>query len=126
MRYAESRSDVAPNARAAQADVNLDQGFYTYMQYMYIFTRAGMHRVLKWTLFAFFCFGVTDFALWTLIGSRPDDAFFVVSCIVYGGLDVGLVCFHYSGRIWQLRVIKCRWFVFFRQRPTFHWFAAPS
>ena len=24
-------------------------------------------------------FGVADFALWTLIGSRPDDTFFVVS-----------------------------------------------
>ena len=28
-RSAKSRSDVAPNARAAQADANLDQGFYT-------------------------------------------------------------------------------------------------
>ena len=27
-RSAKSRSDVAPNARAAQADANLDQGFY--------------------------------------------------------------------------------------------------
>ena len=54
MRYAESRSDVVPNARAAQADVNLDQGFYTYMQYMYIFTRAGMHRVLNGLFLPFF------------------------------------------------------------------------
>ena len=27
----------------------------------------------------FVCSGVADFALWTLIGSRPDDTFFVVS-----------------------------------------------
>ena len=39
-RSAESRSDVAPNARAAQADVNLDQGLYIYIYiyiYMYLF-----------------------------------------------------------------------------------------
>ena len=38
----------------------------------------------------FFCqfLGVADFALWTLIGLRPDDTFFVVS------RTVGLVCFH--------------------------------
>ena len=31
-------------------------------------------------------FGVADFALWTLIGSRPDNTFFVVS-LFNGGLD---------------------------------------
>ena len=32
-------------------------------------------------LFLLFCrfFGLADFALWTLIGSRPDDTLFVVS-----------------------------------------------
>ena len=42
-------------------------------------------RVLKcsWFVFLFFLFcrffGVADCVLWTQIGSRPDDTFFVVS-----------------------------------------------
>ena len=47
-----------------------------------LITRAGRHRVIKWALF-FFCFfflsfWFADFALWTQVGSRPDDTFFVV------------------------------------------------
>ena len=38
---------------------------------------AVRHRVLKWA-FSFFppSFWFADFALWTLIGSRPDGTFF--------------------------------------------------
>ena len=35
-RSAESRSDVTPSARAAQADANLDQGLYIYI-FIYLF-----------------------------------------------------------------------------------------
>ena len=49
-----------------------------------LFTWAARHRVLKYTcFFVLFCFlsffPFADFALWTLIGSRPYDSFFVVS-----------------------------------------------
>ena len=50
--------------------------------------RAG--TVLKWALFFVLLFvvvvflGVADFALWTLIGSRPNNTLFVVSRTILG------------------------------------------
>ena len=50
---------------------------------LFVFSRAVRHQVLKGTRFVclfvcLFVFSFTDFALWTLIDSRPDDTFFVV------------------------------------------------
>ena len=43
---------------------------------MIIIIWAGSYRVKKWFRFRFH---LANFALWMLIGSRPDDTFFVVS-----------------------------------------------
>ena len=47
-----------------------------------------MGSVFLFVRFLSFFFGIADFALWMLIGLRPDDTFFVVS------RTAGLVCFY--------------------------------
>ena len=42
-RSAESRSDDAPNARAAQADANLDQGLFIYI-YIYLDASTALNN----------------------------------------------------------------------------------
>ena len=49
----------------------------TWLRITYANHSGRRHQNMKWAFF-FLRFGVVDFALWTLIGSRPDDTFFVV------------------------------------------------